>query len=63
MMEDAAKGGYFTSVTLHPQVAIGEGNDAQKARNLHTAAHAKCFIANSVNFPVACEPEIVVRAA
>jgi organic hydroperoxide reductase OsmC/OhrA len=63
MVEDAAKGGYFTSVTLRPHVAIAKGSDAQKARDLHTTAHAKCFIANSVNFPVACEPEIVVHAA
>jgi class 3 adenylate cyclase len=26
----------------------------------HKPAHEKCFIANSVNFPVECEPEIVV---
>jgi organic hydroperoxide reductase OsmC/OhrA len=27
------------------------------------SAHRMCFIANSVNFPVACEPEIVVDGA
>jgi organic hydroperoxide reductase OsmC/OhrA len=59
MVEDAVRGGYFTSVTLHPQVAIAGGSDTKTARDLHTAAHAKCFIANSVNFPVACEPTIV----
>jgi organic hydroperoxide reductase OsmC/OhrA len=31
-----------------------------KARELHHSAHARCFVANSVNFPVACEPEIAV---
>jgi hypothetical protein len=25
--------------------------------------HAACFIANSVNFPVVCEPEIVRHGA
>ncbi len=59
MVEDAVKGGYFTGVTLHPKVTIAEGSDAAKARELHRPAHAKCYIANSVNFPVACEPEIV----
>jgi organic hydroperoxide reductase OsmC/OhrA len=31
-----------------------------KARQLHHAAHQKCYIANSVNFAVACEPEVTV---
>jgi organic hydroperoxide reductase OsmC/OhrA len=58
MVEDAARGGYFTRVTLHPRVTIARGSDATKARALHHPAHAKCFVANSVNFPVECEPEI-----
>jgi organic hydroperoxide reductase OsmC/OhrA len=60
MVEDQAKGGYFTQVMLHPKVTIVRGSDAAKARELHHAAHEKCYIANSVNFPVACEPEVVV---
>ena len=60
MVEDRAKGGYFTQVTLHPEVTIAKGSDAAKARQLHHAAHEKCYIANSVNFPVVCEPEVVV---
>jgi organic hydroperoxide reductase OsmC/OhrA len=60
MVEDAERGGYFTKVTLHPQVTIAAGGDAKKARELHGAAHAKCYVANSVNFPVACEPEIEI---
>jgi organic hydroperoxide reductase OsmC/OhrA len=47
-------------VTLHPRVTIARGGDEATARALHASAHAKCFIANSVNFPVACEPETVV---
>jgi organic hydroperoxide reductase OsmC/OhrA len=35
------------------------GSDVGQARTLHQPAHEKCFIANSVNFPVECEPEIV----
>jgi organic hydroperoxide reductase OsmC/OhrA len=58
MVEDAARGGYFTRVVLHPKVTIARGGDPAKARELHHAAHEKCFIANSVNFPVACEPQI-----
>jgi len=60
MVEDREKGGYFTQVVLHPEVTIAKGGDPAKARELHHPAHAKCFIANSVNFPVACEPEITV---
>ena len=58
MVEDAAKGGHFTEVTLYPKVTIAKGSDAAKARQLHHAAHEKCYIANSVNFPVACEAEV-----
>jgi organic hydroperoxide reductase OsmC/OhrA len=47
---------------LHPKVTIAAGSDAAKARTLHGAAHAKCYIANSVNFPVECAPEIVTGA-
>lgn len=50
----------FTEVVLHPRVVVAEGADVDKARALHTRAHAICFIANSVNFEVKNEPEIVV---
>ncbi len=59
MVEDRARGGWFTGVTLRPHVTIGAGSDAIEARTLHEAAHKTCFIANSVNFPVTCEPIIV----
>ena len=52
--------GRFKSVVLHPIVTVAAGSDVERARNLHTPAHEMCFIANSVNFPVGCEPEIVV---
>lgn len=57
-MEIERGSGRFTSVTLRPRVTIGAG-DANKARALHDDAHRLCFIANSVNFPVTIEPEIV----
>ena len=60
-MEEAADGGgSFRRVTLRPEVTITSSSDAAKARELHAEAHAKCFIANSVNFPVGHEPEIRV---
>ena len=61
MAEDAAKGGWFTGATLRPIVTIANGSDAAKARELHHSAHEKCYIANSVNFTVRCEPEIALE--
>lgn len=56
-----AKGGRFSEVVLHPEVTIAAG-DAAKAEALHEDAHRACFIANSVHFPVRCEPRIAVSA-
>jgi organic hydroperoxide reductase OsmC/OhrA len=52
-------GGAFVRATLRPRVTIQGYFDAALAEALHHEAHAKCFVANSVNFPVAVEPEIV----
>jgi organic hydroperoxide reductase OsmC/OhrA len=60
LTEEAAKGGYFTHVMLRPAVSIASGSDPVKANALHADAHAKCFIANSVNFPIEYEPVITV---
>ena len=52
-MEESPDGsGTFRRVLLRPRVTIASGSDSDKARSLHDVAHAKCFIANSVNFPV-----------
>ena len=60
MMETEDGGGYFTGVTLKPAVKVSAGADSDLARQLHEKAHHLCFIANSVNFPVLCEPSLVV---
>jgi organic hydroperoxide reductase OsmC/OhrA len=52
--------GRFTAVTLRPRVTIGVGGDATLAAALHDDAHHACFLANSVNFPVRCEPIIAI---
>jgi organic hydroperoxide reductase OsmC/OhrA len=44
-------------------VTLDGASDRAKARELHHAAHETCYIANSINFPVACEPEIVITAS
>jgi len=57
LMEEGKGGtGRFVGVTLKPEIEVQLGADLDKARALHREAHARCFIANSVNFPVACEP-------
>jgi organic hydroperoxide reductase OsmC/OhrA len=52
--------GRFTEAKLRPRVEISEGS-LETARALHAAAHEKCFVANSVNFPVRCEPTVQFR--
>lgn|SRR5581483_1799209 len=61
VMEEYADGsGRFTQVVLRPAVTLAADSDLARAAALHHTAHEKCFIANSVNFPVTCEPNIVV---
>lgn len=57
-MEETGAGGRFLEVTLRPLVVIAAGSDEDLAARLHERAHAHCFIASSVNFPVLCEPRI-----
>jgi organic hydroperoxide reductase OsmC/OhrA len=46
-------------VVLHPRVTVVKGTDLADANAIHAKAHANCFMANSVNFPVTVEPTIV----
>ena len=56
-MEESANGsGRFTDVLLRPHVTIGASGHIALAERLHDEAHHFCFIENSVNFPVRCEP-------
>ncbi|MEP7196941.1 MAG: OsmC family protein [Saprospiraceae bacterium] len=53
--------GRFKEIILNPKVTIQ--NDESKvslALELHNEAHQKCFIANSCNFPVLHNPEILI---
>jgi organic hydroperoxide reductase OsmC/OhrA len=58
MAEDADGGGRFTEVVLRPRVTVASADMIEAATALHAEASAKCFIANSVNFPVRHEPVI-----
>jgi len=62
MDETADGGGAFTSVTLRPHARLAPGADLERAGVLHREAHFLCFIANSVNFPVAIEPSFEIEA-
>lgn len=63
MVEQPGGGGAFTEVVLAPEITLAPGSDLAAARALHADAHAKCFIANSVNFPVRHEPVFTIMAA
>jgi len=56
MTESRDGGGAFTEVVLAPEITLSPGANLDRARALHVEAHRKCFIANSVNFPVLHEP-------
>jgi organic hydroperoxide reductase OsmC/OhrA len=58
LIEPPESGGHFESVLLRPRVTV-ESGDVQEALQLHQDAHKKCFIANSVNFPILIEPAIL----
>ena len=47
------------SATLHPGVTVARGSNLADAQAIHEKAHAHCFMANSVNFPVSHEHEII----
>jgi len=61
MLQTPDGGGRFTEVVLRPEVVIDEGGGAALAERLHERAHALCFIASSVNFPVRCAPSTRVH--
>src|SRR3546814_10930427 len=52
--------GRFTEVVLRPAVTVARGSDLALARRLHETAHAACFIARSMNFPL--RPDATLRA-
>ena len=59
-MVTSGNGGHMTSVVLHPVVTVASADMVEQVAALHDTAHADCFIANSVNFPVS--HEAVTRA-
>ncbi len=54
--------GCFTQIVLNPHITIRAGDDIALAEALHHKAHALCYIANSLNFPVRCDA-VIIHAA
>lgn len=52
--------GYFEEVVLKPTVTVSNSGMVDLAGELHDIANEKCFIANSVNFPVRHQADIKV---
>ena len=61
MIETPEGSGRFTRVLLRPVVTVISEADVKRAAELHHVAHENCFLANSVTFPVDCEPKVVAR--
>ncbi|MER2093478.1 OsmC family protein [Saccharopolyspora rectivirgula] len=56
LVEEPHGGGRFDEVTLAPQVTVRDRVSVDVAEALHQQAHKLCYIANSVAFPVHCNP-------
>jgi organic hydroperoxide reductase OsmC/OhrA len=59
MVEAPDGSGRFEDVVLRPRVMIAASDHTDRAIELHQRAHAMCFVANSVNFPVRHEPTVL----
>jgi len=56
MIENESGGGSFKEVTLNPTFRVADEAMIDKALELHHKAHEICYIANSVNFEIKCNP-------
>lgn len=61
MIEHTNGGGSFKEITLNPIVKVADEQMVEKAIALHHKAHEICYIANSVNFEVKCNPTCNVQ--
>ena len=61
MAEHEDGSGEFIRALLRPQVTIRDPGQRAQALQLHGRAHALCFIARSVNFPVEHEPIVLIE--
>jgi len=61
MIEKESGGGSFAEVVLNPIIHLTDDNMVARAIELHHKAHEICYIANSVNFEVKCNPTCIVK--
>jgi organic hydroperoxide reductase OsmC/OhrA len=61
MIEEASGAGSFKEVTLNPIFSVTDESMVERAIELHHKAHEICYIANSVNFEVRCNPSCNVE--
>lgn len=45
-------------IVLRPKVRVRDAAQIAQAHQLHDAAHAQCFMSNSVNFEILIQPEV-----
>lgn len=60
MIENDSGGGSFKEVTLNPVCTVADEGMVDRAIELHHNAHDVCYIANSVNFDVKCNPTCTI---
>jgi len=63
MLENSDGSGQFVEAVLRPEVTVADPSMTSLAMQLHDRAHAMCFIARSVNFPVRHEPTVLVETS
>ena len=61
MALNADGSGQFSEVVLRPRIMVLESGRDADVRAANEKAHALCFIARSVNFPVRHEPTVAVK--
>lgn len=62
VMRETEDGGHFDRVVLRPSITLAPGSDLTLAKTLHEAASKRCFIKNSVNFPVDHDADVRIAA-
>lgn len=61
MIENEGGGGSFKIVTLNPTFTVELESMKDRAIELHHKAHEICYIANSINFEVKCNPTCIIK--
>ncbi|MGH2645140.1 MAG: OsmC family protein [Chitinophagaceae bacterium] len=61
MEEEPDGSGKFREAILKPEVTVADEKMISTALKLHHEANKKCFIANSINFPIYHQPVIRVK--